>query len=92
MSRAGRRHMGAGSQGKGDASGARTILDKDMVGENDILSNRDKSQHRGNRGLDGKGTQTDQRQDHSANREITRNSGGERSDEQVRDAGDAGEA
>ena len=66
MANAGK-HFGAGSQGKGDGSGAGTILDKDMIGENDVLSNRDKEPRVDTRGYDGKGTQTDQRQDHSAN-------------------------
>ena len=35
---------------------------------NDILSNRDKSRHNENRGLDGKQVRNDQRQDHAANR------------------------
>lgn len=39
-----------------------------MVGENDILSNRDKSRHSEERGLDGKQAQKEQHQDHAANR------------------------
>lgn len=70
MSHASKKHFGPGSQGKGDASGARTILDKDKIGENDVLSNRDKSTHPDTRGYDSKGTETDQRQDHSANRQT----------------------
>ena len=70
MSNASKKHMGAGAQGKGDGSGAMTDFQKDEVGENQILSNRDKSDHGQKRGLDGKGVQTDQRQDHSANRQV----------------------
>lgn len=68
MANADRKHMGAGAQGKGSGSGAGTELPRDMVGENDILSNRDKSRHNENRGLDGKQVRNDQRQDHAANR------------------------
>jgi hypothetical protein len=68
MANASRKHMGAGSQGKGDGSGADTQLPREKVGENDILSNRDKAQHGEERGLDSKHVQNEQRQDHSANR------------------------
>lgn len=67
MANASRKKMGPGAQGKGDASGAATELAKEDVGENDILSNRDKSQHNENRGLDGKNVRNEQRQDHPAN-------------------------
>lgn len=63
-----KRHFGVGTHGKGAGTGAMTDLPKEMVGENDVLSNRDKAQHPDTRGLDGKGTQTDQYQDHAANR------------------------
>ena len=53
MATGGKKHMGRGSQGKGSGTGANTTLDKDMVGENEVLSNRDKKQHTEQRGLDG---------------------------------------
>ncbi|AZO08382.1 MULTISPECIES: hypothetical protein [unclassified Mesorhizobium] len=68
MASGGKKHMGRGSQGKGSGSGAKTNLPKDMVGENDVLSNRDKKQHSEQRGLDGNRTKSDQYQDHAANR------------------------
>ncbi|GJE37216.1 hypothetical protein [Methylobacterium persicinum] len=68
MAKADKHHMGPGSQGKGSGSGGMTDLPEGVLGENDVLSNRDKSQHDQTRGLDGKGVQTDQYQDHSANR------------------------
>jgi hypothetical protein len=68
MANANNKHMGPGSQGKGDGSGSNTELPRDMVGENDVLSNRDKAQHNENRSLDGKQVRNDQRQDHPANR------------------------
>ena len=57
-----------GAHGKGAGSGALTDLPKDKIGDNMILSNRDKAQHSDIRGLDGKFIQTEQYQDHSANR------------------------
>lgn len=70
MANASKKHIGAGSQGKGDGSGAMTHLDLDMVGPNEILSNRDKAQHSDGRGLDGKAVLSDQYQDHAANRLV----------------------
>jgi hypothetical protein len=70
MANASKTHMGAGSQGKGTGTGAMTddsIVDGRLE-ENMVLSNRDKSQHGDGRGLDGKGVQTEQMQDHSMNR------------------------
>ncbi|MEZ2126256.1 MULTISPECIES: hypothetical protein [unclassified Sinorhizobium] len=68
MARAGKKHMGAGAQGKGDASGARSTLDRELVEENKVLSNRDKAQHTKERGLDSKNVQTEQYHDHAANK------------------------
>jgi hypothetical protein len=67
MANADRKHMGSGSQGKGDGSGAMTELDPDILPENMVLSNRDKAQHSGERGLDSKTVQTEQYHDHAAN-------------------------
>lgn len=68
MAQADKKHFGTGTQGKGSGSGAMTELDKDAVGENQILSNRDKKQHSDERGQDGNAIKTEQEQDHSANR------------------------
>ena len=68
MAHGDRKHFGKESQGKGTGSGAMTELDKDAVGENDVLSNRDKKQHSKERGQDGNAIKTEQGQDHSANR------------------------
>jgi hypothetical protein len=70
MAHASRKHIGEGSQGKGDGSGAMTHMDLDKIGPNDILSNRDKSQHSDGRGLDGKAIKSQQYQDHAANRIV----------------------
>lgn len=71
MANASHNRMGKGSQGKGSGSGARTVLEEGKLGENDVLSNRDKAQHSRERGLDGKAVKTDQYQDHAANRRPT---------------------
>lgn len=68
MAKADKNSMGAGSQGKGDGSGAMTDLPEGTLGENEVLSNRDKSRHTDERGLDSKTVQTEQYQDHAANR------------------------
>jgi hypothetical protein len=69
MAKASRKHVGAGAKGKGDGSGGMTDLDPTGLPENMVLSNRDKSQHSQERGLDGKSVLTEQLQDHNANRE-----------------------
>lgn len=70
MAHASKKHIGEGSQGKGDGSGAMTHMDLDKIGPNEILSNRDKSQHSDGRGLDGKAIKSQQYQDHAANRIV----------------------
>jgi hypothetical protein len=64
MANGGKKHMGKGGHGKGAGVGAMTDIPKDMLGENDVLSNRDKSQHSRERGQDGKAIKSDQYQDH----------------------------
>lgn len=69
MAKASKTHMGPAASGKGSGSGAMTddsILEGKLE-ENMVLSNRDKSLHSEQRGLDGKAVQTEQFQDHSAN-------------------------
>jgi len=70
MAHASRKHIGEGSQGKGDGTGAMTHMDLDKIGQNDILSNRDKAQHSEGRGLDGNTIKSQQYQDHAANRMV----------------------
>lgn len=65
--RGSRKKFGAGSQGKGDGSGAMTVLPSGVLGENMVLSNRDKAQHNDQRGLDSRAVQTEQYHDHIAN-------------------------
>ncbi|WP_373322613.1 hypothetical protein [Methylobacterium cerastii] len=45
-----------------------TELPEGVIEDNAVLSNRDKAQHGDERGLDSKTVQTEQYQDHSANR------------------------
>ncbi|MEW6257859.1 MAG: hypothetical protein AB1592_18050 [Pseudomonadota bacterium] len=68
MANASKKHMGPGTRGKGAGAGGQTDLPKDKIEENMVLSNRDKARHADARGLDGKGVQSEQFQDHSANR------------------------
>ena len=70
MAKADRHSMGPGAQGKGTGTGAMTDLPEGILEENMVLSNRDKSRHTDQRGLDSKTVQTEQYQDHAANREI----------------------
>ncbi|MFH6783169.1 MULTISPECIES: hypothetical protein [Methylobacterium] len=68
MAKADRHNMGPGAQGKGSGTGAMTELPEGILEENMVLSNRDKSQHSTERGLDSKFVQTEQYHDHAANR------------------------
>ena len=45
-----------------------TDLQDDLIGENDVLSNRDKAQHSTDRGQDRKWVQTEQLADHENNK------------------------
>lgn len=68
MAHADRKHIGAGSQGKGDGGGAMTTLEEGVLPENSVLSNRDKARHGEGRGADSRFIQTEQYHDHVANR------------------------
>ena len=68
MANASKKLMGSGAQGKGDGTGALTELPEGILEENMVLSNRDKSQHSDERGLDSRAVQTEQFHDHAANR------------------------
>jgi len=61
MTRASKKHIGAGAQGKGDGSGA--LSGNADIPENMVLSNRDKAQHSQERGQDSKWVQAEQRHD-----------------------------
>lgn len=68
MANASKKQMGSGTQGKSDGTGALTELPEGVLEENMVLSNRDKSQHSDERGLDSRAVQTEQFHDHAANR------------------------
>ena len=68
MANASKHSMGAGAQGKRSGTGAMTELPEGILPDNMVLSNRDKSQHSDQRGLDSKNVQTEQYQDHAGNR------------------------
>ncbi|WP_315803774.1 hypothetical protein [Bradyrhizobium sp. SZCCHNS3002] len=53
---------------KGDGSGAMTDLQEDPVGENMVLSNRDKTENSRECGQDGRCVETEQYQDHNDNK------------------------
>lgn len=65
------KHLGPATRqfGKGAGTGAMTDLQEDMIPANMVLSNRDKAQHSGERGQDSKWVQTEQLQDHVANKD-----------------------
>jgi hypothetical protein len=61
--------LGNRQKSKGDGSGgAMTDLQDELLGENRALSNRDKTEGSRERGQDGRWIQTEQREDHAANR------------------------
>jgi hypothetical protein len=66
MANAGK-HMGPGAQGKRAGNGALTELPEGILEENMVLSNRDKSRHNEQRGLDSATVQTEQYHDHVGN-------------------------
>ena len=71
MAKASKHDMGPGAQGKGSGTGAMTDLPEGLLEENMVLSNRDKSRHSDQRGLDSKAVQTEQYRDHVANRHVS---------------------
>jgi hypothetical protein len=64
----GKPEAGSPIRGKGDGSGAMTDLQDDLLGENEVLSNRDKAESSRERGQDSRWIQTEQREDHAANK------------------------
>ncbi len=62
------KHMGRGSNGKGDGTGGMTDAPINEIEPNKVLSNRDKAQHTRERGQDSKWVETEELKDHSVNR------------------------
>lgn len=67
MANASSKHIGSGAQRKSSGNGAMTDIDKAVLPDNMVLSNRDKAQHSRERGLDGKSVQNEQFHDNEAN-------------------------
>jgi hypothetical protein len=59
--------MGPGAQGKRSGTGALTELPEGILEENMVLSDRDKSRHSDQRGLDSATVQTEQYHDRAGN-------------------------
>jgi hypothetical protein len=70
MANASKNSIGKGAPGKGAGVGAMTDAQEEMIEDNITLSNRDKSQHPKERGLDSRGVKNEQRQDHESNRRV----------------------
>lgn len=70
MSKASGKNFGPGTKikGKGAGTGAMTDVQDELIGENMVLSNRDKAEHSRDRGQDSKWVETEQLQDHEANK------------------------
>lgn len=71
MAKASSKKFGAGQQdqGKGDGTGGLDPEGADAPLPEDILTNRDKSRHSEQRGLDSRHVQTQQDEEHVANRD-----------------------
>lgn len=70
MANASHKKLGAGLGHKGSGSGAMTEVPGDKIGENDVLSNRDKSHRPDSRGLDSREIQNEQMQDQVHNQQA----------------------
>ncbi len=68
MAHASKKRIGAGAQGKRSGTGATANVPKETIGENMVLSNRDKSRHSKVRGLGSREIQNEQLQDNARNR------------------------
>jgi hypothetical protein len=70
MTNASGKHLGprTSTKGKGAGGGGLTDVQDHSIGENAVLSNRDKSRHSRERGQDSKWVQTEQLQDHTVNK------------------------
>ncbi len=68
MANADHKKFGGHVQGKGDGTGAMSEIEPEELEANQVLSNRDKSQDTKDRGQDGRNNQTEQVEDHVANR------------------------
>lgn len=60
--------LGPGTRGQGKGDGGGAMTNERPMRDNAVLSNRDKSIHSDQRGQDSKWIETQQRQDHEANK------------------------
>jgi hypothetical protein len=64
MTKEGKKGIGPTARTKGSGSGAMTDIPEGRIGENDVLSNRDKTSRSAARGQDSKRIQSDQLRSH----------------------------
>ena len=69
MTKEGKKGVGSSARSKGSGSGAMSDIPDGLLGENDVLSNRDKASHSNARGQDSKRIQSDQYQDRVHNKQ-----------------------
>jgi hypothetical protein len=69
MANASSKKFGKGVHGKGDGTGALSSAPRAVLGENMVLSNRDKAQDGRARGADSRFIMNEQRQDQAHNRD-----------------------
>jgi hypothetical protein len=65
MTKEGKKGVGPSARTKGSGTGAMTDIPDGMLGDNEVLSNRDKASHSDARGQDSKRIQSDQYQNHA---------------------------
>jgi hypothetical protein len=65
MTKEGKKGVGPTARSKGSGTGAMTDIPDGMLGENDVLSNRDKANHSAARGQDFRRIQSDQYQNNA---------------------------
>jgi hypothetical protein len=70
MTKEGKKGVGPTTRTKGSGQGAMTDVPDGMLGENDVLSNRDKASHSETRGQDGKRNRSDQYQSHAHDKQT----------------------
>jgi hypothetical protein len=70
MPKEGKKGVGPTTRAKGTGQGAMTDVPDGVLGENDVLSNRDKASHSEARGQDGKRIQSDQYQSHAHDKQT----------------------
>jgi len=68
VAHASKKKIGPGAHGKGTGVGGLSDVPKEKVGDNQVLSNRDKKLHSRDRGQDSRNIQNEQLQDNAANR------------------------